>query len=83
MTTALKVRWMEKYSGCWETNVVRPAANCVPWQGIVNYTRALNDYDAHIATWTRNKGRRVGAFATLAEAQRAVEEALSALGKDR
>ena len=82
MTMALKLRWTEKYRGHWETNVVRPAADRVPWQGVVDYIRALGDYDVSIATWTRNKGRRVGAFATLAEAQSAAAEQLAALAND-
>ena len=82
MTTALKLRWTEKYRGRWETNVVRPAADYVPWQGVVDYTRALDDYDVSIVTWTRNKGRRVGTFTTLAEAQSAAAEELAAVAKD-
>lgn len=83
MTAALELRWTEKYTGHWETNVVRPAADYVPWQGLVDYVRALGDYQVNIATWTRNKGRLVGSYATLAEAQRAAAEALSAIAGDR
>lgn len=61
---------------------MRPAADYVPWQGVVDCTRALGDYDVSLVTWTRNKGRRVGAFATLDEAQRAAAEQLSALAND-
>lgn len=82
MTTAPRLRWTEKYRGHWETTVVRPAADYAPWQGVVDYIRALGDYDVSIATWTRNTGRRVGAFATLAEAQSAAAEQLAALAKD-
>ena len=82
MTTALKLCWTEKYRGHWETNVVRPAADYVPWQGVVDHIRVLGDYDASIATWTRNKGRRVGAFATLAEARSAAAEQLAALANE-
>ena len=82
MTPALELRWTEKYRGHWETNVVRPVAEHVPWQGVVDYSRALGDYDVSIATWTRNEARRVGAFATLAEAQSAAAEQLAALANE-
>ncbi len=82
MATEIEVQWTEQYSGYWETDIVRAASGFVPWQGTVGYCRPLKDYSVDIATWTRNQGRWIGSYASLAEAKLAAVQALSALADD-